>query len=864
LLPLLDLVFNRLAERAPTIVVIDDLHWADRTSLDLLAYLITGFRDQRLALLATCREENRGDGHPLHTWLADMRRMPHFTEIQLGRLDLEATENQVQEMLGRPVDIAFAAEVLERSGGNPYLTELLVRGLPRDELELPATAPAALRDALLANWHGLSFPARQATRALAVGGRPTDIPVLAEIAAKHGIPRKLLPGCLVEARDHGLVRFDTAGRPWFRHPLLADVLYDGLPPGEAALLHATYAHVLERLTERKPGPLAADLAIHNQRAGRIDNAYRWSLIAADYADSLHASAELAIHLERACSLWDDVSPHLQGNSAQRIDLLRRASNAAERAGQLLSAIALAEQALTLVDRDSQPLLTSTLLREWSLTYLRNLAPDQILHTAHIDGVELTRAFPDSPEHARALAALSMAEYWDGLQDAAVEHAEEAVLAGRRSGSPQALADALIARSRTKTNEAPTKALLDAAEAERLARLSDDSLLVEDAAMWRVKNLILLGRVRESIDVALHAFHDVLAAGSQQWGYYLAAQAADGMLQLGRWNECRKLLREALAARCGGVPDAAVRLRAARLAARSGDIAAARDHLDRVLELVSPQYPVLSRQLGDIGAEVLVATGKSMQALERLHGRLLMPLDEPDLDRAESLAIYGHVAAEAAEAARDADDYTSARWAEAQLQDVIDTWPQQPFKERHGNAVGQATFRALFAAEVARCWAEADQAARWWEAAECCHAVGWRWHEATSRLRCAEALLTTGAPRTDASELLREAHRVAVELGARPLRREVESLARRARVSLREPTPIATSSATPQPLADLTPREQEILAYLAAGRSNSEIAKELIISQKTVSVHVSNILRKTGKSSRLEAAALAARLSSRQE
>ena len=164
LLPLIDLVFNRLAARSPTVVVVDDLHWADRTSLDVLAYLITGFREQRIGLLATCRDEHRGDGNPLHTWLADMRRMPLFTEIHLDRLGLDATQAQIEGLLGGSVDIEFAAQVQERSGGNLYLTELLVRDLPGTKPRLPATAPAALREALLASWHGLSAASRQATR----------------------------------------------------------------------------------------------------------------------------------------------------------------------------------------------------------------------------------------------------------------------------------------------------------------------------------------------------------------------------------------------------------------------------------------------------------------------------------------------------------------------------------------------------------------------------------------------------------------------------------------------------------------------------------------------------------------------------
>jgi len=121
-------------------------------------------------------------------------------------------------------------------------------------------------------------------------------------------------------------------------------------------------------------------------------------------------------------------------------------------------------------------------------------------------------------------------------------------------------------------------------------------------------------------------------------------------------------------------------------------------------------------------------------------------------------------------------------------------------------------------------------------------------------------VAAGLPGAGVGDLLRDASRCAVELGAKPLQDNVEALARRCRVSLREPVVVLVPAATP--LSALTAREREILAFLVAGRSNSEIARQLVISDKTVSVHVSHILQKTGTASRLEAAALAERLSGR--
>jgi DNA-binding NarL/FixJ family response regulator len=169
-------------------------------------------------------------------------------------------------------------------------------------------------------------------------------------------------------------------------------------------------------------------------------------------------------------------------------------------------------------------------------------------------------------------------------------------------------------------------------------------------------------------------------------------------------------------------------------------------------------------------------------------------------------------------------------------------------------------KALFEAEVARCKEEPGQAELWQRAVDSCHAAGYPWDEAVSRLRCAEAMLAGGSRASAVRDLLRAAHRRAVELVAEPLQHEVEALARLARVDLRKPVPLSGSPDSPAPLAGLTAREREILSFLVAGRSNGEIAKELVISDKTVSVHVTNILRKTGTASRVEAAALAERLS----
>jgi DNA-binding NarL/FixJ family response regulator len=165
-----------------------------------------------------------------------------------------------------------------------------------------------------------------------------------------------------------------------------------------------------------------------------------------------------------------------------------------------------------------------------------------------------------------------------------------------------------------------------------------------------------------------------------------------------------------------------------------------------------------------------------------------------------------------------------------------------------NAVAEAEHRRAERHADPQCWRAAvdawDRLDRPYTAAYC------RW-------RLAEALLSSGSPAADAVEPARAAYRVASELGALPLRRELELLARRARLDLAGPAPVA--SPDPYGALPLSPREREVLHLLAHGYTNRQIATHLTISAKTASVHVSHILDKLGVSRRIEAAAIAQRL-----
>ncbi|TCC66328.1 helix-turn-helix transcriptional regulator [Kribbella pittospori] len=849
---LVDLVLNRIADQRPTVVVIDDLQWADVASLDVLSYLIAGFRAQRLVLIATCRTEERGEGHPLHSWLADMRRMPYFGEISLQPLDLDAVSNQIEGLLGRTPDIELATEVLARSDGNPYLVELMVRGLSGSERSLPSTVPVALGEALLATWHGLSEQARLVTRVLAVGGRPTSYAVLTEVASGHGIKANQITPSLSEAQDRGVV-WNEGGDWWFRHPLLAEVLYDGLSPDQAIELHSGYVRVLE---SRPTELTAADLAVHNERAGTIDATFRWSLVAADQAAQLRAPSEEAIQLRRACALWESASPAVRGGRDDRIRLLRRTSTICVRASVADAAFPLLTEALSLVDKEREPLLACDLLVARSAARWQSTSPGMPDLADVLEAIELTTDFPASPERAIAFAELSEDETLHGLPDD-VLHAEESVRIARRSGSTQALGRALVALAAVTDSRAPLKSLADAEIAERLARSCGDVDTATNAAIFRFNALHTIGPRSDAAEVTRAAYLDAVSAGAGVWAYFLAFQAAGELIDLGRWDECRALLRSALAARAADIPGAGVRLSASLLAARTGRTEEARQHFDRALELISDDFNPLRPYITRVGIELMTAEGRVADSVAWARPRLTALDQAPDAWDDEVLPGFAQAAANAACAARDRGDVAAAAAAADAIDSVIDGWPRAPFAHAMGGVDVQTMNEALLAAEIGGSRNTPDQPELWRRAADTCGVAGSRWEQAVAQWRCAEAELTSGPTSVQARDLLRQAHTCAVELGAEPLRRAVESLARRAKVDLSTPVPVEREDDDPR-LAALTDREREVLAFLVAGRSNSEIAKDLFISDKTVSVHVSNILRKTGTTSRVAAAALAER------
>jgi DNA-binding NarL/FixJ family response regulator len=372
----------------------------------------------------------------------------------------------------------------------------------------------------------------------------------------------------------------------------------------------------------------------------------------------------------------------------------------------------------------------------------------------------------------------------------------------------------------------------------------------DAAIWQVNLLGELGRPRDAAKLASDAFEEGLALGSPAWSYFLAGMSAEIGLDLGDWEAARRLIRAGLAARQPGIPGAMVRLAAAQHAVLVGELVEARLHVERALELVPERFAGLHFAITRVLTGLLIAEGDPEGALEWILARQ----DHSTQDIGGRVRYHAWTAwamAEVAEGARDRGDTAALERVCARLEGMA----AEPSAVSHPE---EWRFVRFAEAEGARCRRSPDEEARWEVAAAAAHDAETPWHEAYALWRQVQAGLRAHAPRAQLAEPLREAHRIASRLGARPLQEQVEFLATSARIGLGAVEVAEQRAGGDGLLGTLTGRERQVLDHLVAGRSNAEVARLLVISEKTVSVHVSNILRKTRTSSRVEAAELARR------
>ena len=839
----------RLSELAPLLLVVEDVHWADRSTRDLLAFLIRTLRGGRVALVASYRSDELHRRHPLRPLLAELVRVPDLERVDLAPFGRVELDEHLQAVAGQPIPPAMLDRILARSEGNAFFAEELVAaGAIRADIALPE----ALADVLLDRIETLSELAQEVLKVAAVAGRRVGHRLLVEAS---GRPEDEVERGLRDAIAGQVLVASAATESYrFRHALLQEAVYGDLLPGERTRLHATYARLLAADDQTAAGS-AAELAWHCLASHDLPGGLAALVRAAGEAATVFAPSEAYRHLTQALELWNRVPDADAVAGIDRVEALIRAAAAASDSGEFRQAVGLAREAVAAIDEAAEPLRAAVVYErlsgylldaELELTRL-----DEQMLDASQRAVDLVPERPPTALRARAAAAMARALQINRDYDGSRRWGEEALEVARAAGSVGDEARALVILTFLE---------LRFGDVDTARSLLRDADLRAAAAGNRALELVArhgLGAFEfdlGNLDAACAAFDQAIALATETglaWSGYGIDSRVLGCIAhyaAGNWDQAERMAAAADERR-PAVSAAALYVEIARgragAAERLARLASYRDADPYVAYLAGGCEADLVRWQGDPERSSELAR-ETLATQEEAGAPWLLSAIWP---AALALAAEGDLA----ERARAAGDQAAVKEHLAIAEDLLERarGPLARARER-GRQVGPEALAWLARAEAEWARVEGRPDPGRWSAAADAFGYGYVYEEARCRWRLAEALLVDG-DRDRAAEQARAAHEIAGRLGAAPLLAALEALGRRGRLDLGVQQP-------PNPDAPgLTPRELEVLRLVAAGRSNGQIAEALFISRKTASVHVSNILAKLGVHTRTEAAAAAHRL-----
>jgi len=824
----LRLTFLEAAAHGPLLLILEDLHWADRSTQELVSALARTAQG-RLLLVLTVRSDELHRRHPFRAALAELTRLDAARRIDLGPLNRADIAALVLERSGVAGGDETVASLHERSDGNPLYAEELI------DADLNAM-PEHLSDLLLARVAKLSSESRSLVRTASVDGSRLDHELLTTVT---GLEPEALEKHLREAIDDHVLRQREYVLE-FRHGLLREAVYDDLLPGERTRTHAAFA---EALQSQLDGGGEASLS----RLSRVS--FHWSQ-AHDASRALAASvraglaalhigaAEAVTHLDRAVALWDQVTDPESGAGCSKPALLLHLAHAhAENERRDLFEI-LTREAVAEIGPDTDRLVVSRVYA----TFARCMraSDDAIDEQEAIRlALEYAGAAP-SPERARALCSQSSFHHRRGRSTPALAFAQEAVQVAQQADDSETEVEALH---------------FSAIELQLLGRVGDAVTCEGEGvrtarragrlgwALFATSNLtwfqLVGGGGVAAYEAAIAGIEESVANAMPGLAVLCGEEAVTWLLWQGRLNDAERLLARLV--RFDADPEACEEMRR-RVAIARGDSEAIAGWLERVPLFVESGFH---------------HGGDEDDVDDRVTGFLLLGRPEDARHAAESYLCF-------VEAGDSPVRHASAAYSAYRAASALDPKARKALSAHAGRALAWAGSRLtddwrtslhglrLAVAEAYQLQDHGRSAVtRFREAIAMAEGFG-TFLALEPRLLLAEELLTQGQ-RDEGRELLSAVWSDARAMGAGEHERRAFRLATRTRVPLPRP------AESPGPLARLTPREREVLDLVADGATNRTIAETLFIAEKTASVHVSNLLAKLGVPNRGAAAALVHRL-----
>jgi DNA-binding CsgD family transcriptional regulator len=841
---------EQLAVSEPLLVVVEDLHWADESTREMLSFLFARPFTGRVSVVASYRSDDLHRRHPLRATVAEWSRLPTVTRLDLSRLDDADVRALVHTLHSTPIRERDLQTIVERAEGNAFFTEELVAASEWGAQALPSS----LAELLLVRLDRLDDEARLVVRAAAVAGRRVTHEALAHVI---DLDADALDGAIRIAVERNVLVAVSADSYAFRHALLAEAVYDDLLPGERVRWHR---RAVEALKSREVAGTAAELARHARAAHDLTTAALASIAAGDEAMAVAGPDEAAQHYEMALELLtDDKTGIAAEESIDLGELAMKASDAAAAAGHPIRALKLVQSQLRALPDDAPPRQRARLLHAVAAaSFLSDNSVDTLVLTT--EALRLVQDEPDRVLRARVLGTHARVTAYRQREDEAAKWAQEALQLGRELGLPDVVADAstTFAKLDDRAGDPESsvhvyeKTIAEAREAGEISAELRGYFLLAALKYER------LGQLEEALETAQEGIRRAEDVGRPWAPYGLDARGLAGTVAYvsGHWDVVLQV-----ADVTGQSPPA---LAEALLAAVGTPVAAGRGD-QRALELLPHLRPWWERE-----GMVAIHSGP---AIIDLYG------DAGDIDTA--IAVHDDLVATISELGQE-EDFSSRIRISAVLLGQLATEAGRPGAEdrselgRRGEELVKAARRVAdrnerlgrrpgpegvawmsrVLAEDARLrWlagvdapSESDLVAAWERAVADFERFGHVFETARSQARLAAVLRAVGRAE-EARTVADTARESARRLGAQPLLTELRTLgpARSGRRSTTAPRDEA-----------LTPREQEILTLVEQGRTNREIANQLYISAKTVSVHISNILAKLGAGGRTEAVALARR------
>ncbi len=823
-------MLGRLSDLRPVLLTVEDLHWADRSTLDLMAFLFRSLRQSRVMIMVTYRSDELHRRHPLRPLLTSWERDRSIARLDVSRFSKDEVAAQLGAILGSPPAPGVADTVYDRSGGNAYLVEELAGAVAAGGD--PADLPPSLGDVLLSRVDSLGAATQKLLRTASAAGQAVPEPLLAEVA---GLGDAELYAALREAVDNHLLVVDPSGHGYaFRHALTRDAVYEDMLPGERVRLHAAYGAALERDPALGGGEAdAAALAYHWYAALDLPRALTASVDAAVRALTAGAPAEALRLLERALEIWPRVPDAEERTGLDRVNVSRLAANAAYRYGALDRAQSLLGDALAELPQPSDAggqegeadtagadgghARRALLLTRYAVVQRDASAPGEAMVTMR-QALALLPPDQVTRTHAVVLAALAGAQLRSDDMAGAEQTARRALEAARAAGAAEAEADAAITLGcATAYLDAAEEGLASLRDGLRIAvalaeqagqhgqhgrtAVADHAALAEQSelggserSMVALRGYInlsdvleLLGRHAEAMEVARAGTALATRAGmSRTLGSYLIHNTADPLLRLGRWQEVDELTAGALAALPEGVFSAILHALRADLAAMRG------------------LYDEAARELRE--TRRIVGDTRDLQFILAMRFTAAMiALGRGDIAAARTTVLEGLPGAGAPEGARFA-------WPLVWLGMRLEADDATRYRDRHEPVPAELTARcAALGQFAARLWTPSpawsayrelvtaersradghDTPANWtaavaaWERAEDPYLLSY------CLLRLAEAGIAAG-DRDAAGQAVRRCYTLARGLEAEPVAAEARALARRARLPLPDDSELAAS------------------------------------------------------------------------